>query len=261
MAYDVLDEARKKNLISDSESSTLQKKSFHGSKEEVEEARKELVELLEKLHPKTKQRIVKRYCKGGSTYAEGGSVDKELIYYKDADSRYKFQGHSGYLVVRAESEYGDGNKSKGYFFLDESTGYTETFDTEAEAKRGLKKYMNEMGVKVVTKKQFYEMVGWNIDDDYAHGGEVIGDNIDNAFLNASKKSELFLDVNYVDGKSKTIPIKTKTLKGIEQQAEDLFDLDNVDNIQLVRFWGDSKKVDIAVDLMAKGGKTRKNRKK
>ena len=46
----------------------------------------------------------------------------------------------------------------------------------------------------------------------------------------------------------------------DQQAEDLFDLDNVDNIQLVRFWGDSKKVDIAVDLMAKGGKTRKIRK-
>jgi len=112
------------------------------------------------------------YEKGGSTYAEGGSVDKELIFYKDADSRYKFQGHSGYLVVRAESEYGDGNKSKGYFFLDESTGYTETFDTEAEAKRGLKKYMNEMGVKVVTKKQFYEMVGWNIDDDYAKGGKT-----------------------------------------------------------------------------------------
>jgi hypothetical protein len=96
---------------------------------------------------------------------------------------------------------------------------------------------------------------------FAKGGSVIGDNIDNAFLNASKKSELFLDVNYVNGKSKTIPIKTKTLKGIEQQAEDLFDLDNVDNIQLVRFWGDSKKVDIAVDLMAKGGKTRKIRKK
>ena len=87
----------------------------------------------------------------------------------------------------------------------------------------------------------------------AKGGRVIGDNIDNAFLNASKKSELYLDVNYTNGKTKTIPIKTKTLKGIEQQAEDLFDLDNVNNIQLVRFWGDSKKVDSVVDLMEKGG--------
>ena len=94
------------------------------------------------------------------------TIDRSSYYFKDTNGEYdhyEYKGYNGELDVRAEEDYGDGvdskgNKMEGYYFIDTDTGYTETFDTEVQARRGLKKYMKEVGYKIVSKKQFYELV-------------------------------------------------------------------------------------------------------
>ena len=110
------------------------------------------------------------------TYAGGGEIGDFI--YKDKDSHYEYIGYSGEIDVRAEADYGDGvdedgNKAQGYFIQNTMNGDTvDGFDSMSDARKGLKKYIKDVGYKVVSKAEFYEMAGWNIDDDYAKGGSM-----------------------------------------------------------------------------------------
>ena len=92
----------------------------------------------------------------------------------------------------------------------------------------------------------------------ANGGEIYGylsHNIDKAYLNASKKDELFLRVEKNDN-LKEYPIKTKTLRGIDNQIAEFYEDDDVQNVSLIRYWNSSKKGGIDdVTHFAKGGST------
>ena len=62
---------------------------------------------------------------------------------------------------------------------------------------------------------------------------------------------MYLDVIYTDGSCKEFPIKSKTLKGIEKQADNLYDDENVYKIQLVRYWNENKQggLDSRIDVI------------
>jgi len=85
LAYDVLDAVNRKNLISKEDSSALQKAAFHGSPEEASEARIKLIELLDKLPSATKNKIVKRYAKGGKVEIINSAKKTEFIIPFDSE--------------------------------------------------------------------------------------------------------------------------------------------------------------------------------
>ncbi len=89
---------------------------------------------------------------------------------------------------------------------------------------------------------------------YAGGGQI-----DNAYLNASKKDELFIRVVKND-KVKEYPINTKSVKGIENQVNEFYEDEDVQDISLVRYWNSSKQGGVDdVTQFSKGGLTPKQK--
>ena len=243
----------------------------------------DMVFRINDTYPLGERVVMKPYAKGGQTTSPITNYHKNIMGTLSFDLKvkgmrkpqdfivYPIREKTDTIKIQSDKKFGEINILTGRGILSKSGSAMYHLSLD-KARNNVNEFHLSKGEVQELKTQIKSTTGKSVGGSFVKsdnsaadllekGGSVIGDNIDNAFLNASKKSELFLDVNYANGKSKTIPIKTKTLKGIEQQAEDLFDLDKVNNIQLVRFWGDSKKVDIAVDLMAKGGKTRKKLKK
>jgi len=100
LAFDVLNEVMRKNILSDSEINALSKKARHGTSEEVAEARVELIKLMSKLHPSTKDKLEKKF-----TFSEGGGVEEKQIFtYTDKN----IEGRHATKLIRATGENGLG---------------------------------------------------------------------------------------------------------------------------------------------------------
>jgi len=69
---------------------------------------------------------------------------------------------------------------------------------------------------------------------FAEGGDI-----DKAYLNASKKDELFIRVVKNDN-VKEYPIETKTIKGIENQVNKFYEDEDVQDVSMVRYFNKSR---------------------